>query len=718
MSSPFSDLWYRVAPLKPRLRSHVEIHRHRYRGHPWYVLEDHSAQRYHRFTPSVYSFIGMFDGQRSVGELWRQASASLGEDTPTQDEIIYLLAQLHAADALQCDIAPDMGELLLRHDHQLNRRWQDWLVTPLSWRLPLLDPERILVRLLPMARLLFGRAGAILWLAVVGMAAVQATAHWSDISHSVTDRILTPQNLALLWLLFPVVKILHEFGHGLATKVYGGEVHEMGVLLVALQPIPYVDASAASAFHSKRQRIVVGAAGMIVELFIGALALFLWLNIEAGVIRAMAYNVMFIAGVSTVMFNANPLLRYDGYYMLADYLEMPNLRARADAYIKFLCEFYLFGHREAAPEATTLIERVWFVGYPIAAFVYRIFALATLALFIAGKFFFIGVVLALAGITAWLLLPIARLTAYVCTNPRIRLVRRRAITASALLVFACAGAIVWAPLPLRTRAEGVIWIPDKSRLRATSDGFVERIVARPGSHVRAGEVLIICHDLQLITQARVLEFRLEELQTRYAAEWLVNPRQAQILRDEIIHVEERFARARERVDELVIRSPADGVFELPEASKLAGRFVRQGAPLGYVLDLNAFTARVVVPQAEVELVRHHTRNIEVRLVDRPNKSFSTVLKREVPAASEQLPATALGSQGGGAIAVDPLDQQGVKTIEKIFQFDLALPPSAGINTFGGRIYVRFRPWLGAAHNPLAPNIAPTILVKVLCLAHR
>jgi putative peptide zinc metalloprotease protein len=689
MSRTFNDFWYRVAPLKPRLRSHVEIHRHLYRGQLWYVLEDHSSQRNYRFSPAAYSFIGLFDGQRSIGELWNRAAASLGEQTPTQSDVIDLLAQLHAADALQCDVPPDIGELLLRQNRQFKHNWHDRLLAPLSWRLPLLDPERILERLLTFARPLFGRAGAILWIAVVGTAAVQAATHWAEITNSVSDRILMPQNLALLWLLFPLLKILHEFGHGLATKAYGGEVHEMGVLLVALQPIPYVDVSAASAFRSRRQRIIVGAAGMIVELFIASLALFLWLHVEAGVIRAIAYNVMFIAGVSTVLFNANPLLRYDGYFMLADYLEMPNLRARADAYMTSLCEFYIFGYREAAPETKPLGERFWLSVYPVAAFVYRIIALASIVLFIAGKFFFLGALLAFAGIAAWVVLPLMKLIAYVFANPRIQRVRRRAIAASALLVLAVLGAVFWMPLPLRTRVEGVIWIPDEARLRAKADGFVQRIVARPGSHVRPGDVLIICRDPQPVIQARVLEFRLEELQTRYTAEWLVNPRQAQILKDEIAHTEERLARARERVEDLVIRSRAEGIFELPEASKLIGRFVRQGASLGYVLDRASLTARVVVPEENVDLVRHRTKNIKVRLVDRPTISFSAVIKRAVPAASEQLPTTALGSQGGGAIAVDPSDRQGTKTIEKIFHFDLALPSNAGINTFGGRIYVRF-----------------------------
>ncbi|MEE9149497.1 MAG: hypothetical protein V3U27_19115, partial [Candidatus Tectomicrobia bacterium] len=314
MSEPlFSASWYRVAALRPRLRSHAHIHRHHYRGQLWYVLQDVAAQRYHRFSPAAYGLIGLMDGRRTVQEIWQEASSHLGDDAPTQDEVIQILTQLHAADVLQCDVPPDSAEMLLRYDRQRRDKWQRQLLSPLSWRFPLFDPERILQRLLPFTRPLLSSTGALLWLAVVGMATVLAAMHWHDLTHNLMDRVLAPHNVVLLWLLFPVVKILHEFGHGCATKVYGGEVHEMGLMLLVLQPLPYVDASAASAFRAKWQRIVVGAAGMLVELFIASLALFVWLNVEPGTVRAVAYNIMFIAGVSTVLFNANPLLCYDGY---------------------------------------------------------------------------------------------------------------------------------------------------------------------------------------------------------------------------------------------------------------------------------------------------------------------------------------------------------------------------------------------------------------------
>jgi len=689
MPTLLSQFWYRIAPLRPRLRSHLEIHRHHYRGRLWYVLQDHGAGHQHRFSPAAYAFIALIDGRRTVEEIYRALETSQGNQAPTQDDLAQVLAQLYAADAIQCDVPPDVGELLLRRERQMRESWQNRLLNPLSASFPLFDPERLLARLAPLARPLQGRIGLVLWFAIVGTAAFQAALHWSELTQDVTDRILTPQNILILWLLFPLIKTLHELGHGLATKMFGGEVHEMGVLLVALQPVPYIDASAASAFRSKRQRILVGAAGMMVELVIASWALFLWLNIQPGALRAVAYNVLFIAGVSTVLFNANPLLRYDGYYMLADYLEMPNLRARAQAYMKYWCERYIFGREDAVSEPATAAERAWLFVYPIGAFIYRLFALAAIVLFLAGKFFFVGVLLALGGIAAWILVPLGKTILYVCASPRIQSVRRRALIATALIAFVIAGALLWLPLPLRTRAEGVIWLPEQARLRASNDGFIEQIVATPGSRVQVGDVLIITGDPQLTTQVAVLEARLDELETRYTAQWLSDVRQAQIIKDEVEHVREQLARARERVSDLTIRSRAEGIFEMPEAESMPGRFVHQGALLGYVLDIGALSARVVVPDVDVDLVRHRTKRIELRLVDRPTETFTTTIQREVPAASEKLPSTALGSQGGGAIAVDPLDKEGLKAVEKIFQFDLALPNQAHVHAFGGRVYVRF-----------------------------
>lgn len=336
--SLFSPSWYRVAGLTPRLRGHARIHRHRYRGQIWYVLQDRATERFHRFSPAGYALIGLLDGRRTVQEIWEAAAARLGDAAPTQDEMITLLSQLHGADVLQCDVPPDTAELLERRQRQRRQTWLNTLLSIFAWRIPLLDPERLLQRFLPLVRPLLGWSGAALWLAIVGPALVLAAVHWGDLTREVTDRILAPQNLVLLWLLFPVLKAAHEFGHAFVAKGFGGEVHEMGLMILVLTPVPYVDASAAWAFAERWRRVLVGLAGMAVEVFLAALALLLWLNVEPGMVRTVAYNTILLAGVSTIVFNANPLLRFDGYYVLADLLEIPNFRARSTAYVGYLCE--------------------------------------------------------------------------------------------------------------------------------------------------------------------------------------------------------------------------------------------------------------------------------------------------------------------------------------------------------------------------------------------
>lgn len=685
----FSSHWYLVGALKPRIRSHAQIHRHRYRGETWYVLQDLSTDRFHRFSPTAYFVIGLMDGRRTVQEIWEAAAGRLGDDAPTQDEVIELLSQLHGADALQCEVPPNVAELLRRHELQERRKWQSTLLSPLAWRVPLWDPERFLGLFLPLVRPLMGWAGLLLWFGVVGLAILLAAVHWSELTENVVDLILTPRNLLLLWLLFPIIKALHELGHGFVTKAFGGEVHDMGVMVLVLTPIPYVDASSAWAFREKWQRVAVGAAGIMVELFLAALAFFLWLHAEPGMVRTLAYNAMIIGGVSTVLFNGNPLLRYDGYYILADLLEIPNLRFRSSSYIGYLRDRYLFGSKEAEPPEATRKERFWYATYGTASFVYRIFVVVAIILFIAGNFFVIGLILAALAAVAWLAVPAFKATMFLLTSPRIESVRTRAILLSALVVALLGGVLGLVPVPFRTQAEGVVWIPDESYVRAGTECFVEQVVARPGSAVQKGDVLIVCRDPVLVSEIRVWEARLRELKARYDAERMKDLVETQKIQEEIRYAEQALARARERTSELVIRSRADGTFVAPRAYDLPGRFVRKGETVAHVVNLQVVTVRAVVPQPNIDMVRHQTQKVEVRLAERISETARASMIRFVPEATERLPSTALGTVGGGQIKIDPTDAAGMKAIEKVFQVDLELPSQAAVVNVGGRVYVRF-----------------------------
>lgn len=685
----FDPAWYRIARLRPRLRSHVQLHRHHYRGQLWYVLQDGSSGRFHRFTPTAYRFIGLMDGVRSVDQIWQQLTEELGDDAPTQRETMQLLYQLHAADVLQMDIPPDTDELLRRYDRERRTRWKQSLKSPLAIRIPLFDPEDFLGALSPLARPLFGWPGAVLWLGVMAIALVLAGMHWPELTDNVRERVLTPQNLVLIWLAFPVVKALHELGHAFAVKVWGGEVHQIGIMLIVFAPVPYVDASFATAFRERHRRMVVGAAGMLVELFVAAIAMILWVLVEPGLLRTLAYNVMFIAGVSTLVFNGNPLLRFDAYYILADFLEIPNLASRANQYVFYLIERYVFGVTDSRSPVSARGERGWFLFFAVASFVYRMFVYAAIVLFVASQFFVVGVLLAVWALFTTFLTPLGKGVKYLLTSPRLRRTRRRALAITAGFVLVLAGLTLLLPVPLATVAEGVAWVPDNAVVRPGADGVVSALVAEPGSPVRAGQVLLTLDDPLLAVRAKVLTHELAAQQARYTLFRQTDRVQAEIVREEIANVEARLLRVRQQLDALEVKSQVDGVFVIPDHADLPGRFVRQGEQLGFVVPPGSVTVRAVVSQDAVDRVRSLSRHVQIRPVEDLDVVIPAELLREVPAAVEQLPTAALGSEGGGAVAIDPRDDSGRKPFGKVFEFDLVPGAPALFRHIGTRVYVRF-----------------------------
>ncbi|SPP66888.1 efflux RND transporter periplasmic adaptor subunit [Nitrospira lenta] len=685
----FSPAWYRVANLALRLRSHAQIHRHLYRGEVWYVLQDRSNARFHRFSPAAYHVIGLLNGRATVQAVWEEVCAKLGDDAPTQGEIIQLLGQLHAADLLQGELSPDTTEIFHRFETQRQRKWQRRLMSVFSWQIPLWDPERFLTRLLPFVRPFFGWRGALLWCALVVPALFVGASHWHDLTSNVLDQVMTPHNLVVLWFLFPAIKLLHELGHAFAVKAFGGEVHDLGVMFLVFTPVPYVDASASWAFSRTWQRVAVGAAGMLVELALAAIAMFVWLSVEPGAVRTLAYNAIMVAGISTVIFNGNPLLQFDGYYMLADYLEIPNLKMRANRYLGFLAERYLFGHRDAVPGPATPGERRWFVLYAIAAYVCRILVVVGILLFLTDQLFLLGVIF--AGLTActWILFPLGKGLAFLFTSPRLRLVRGRAMVVSFGVLAGLIGLVCLVPVPYRTRAEGVVWIPEEAHVRAAVDGFVRTVVVKSGEQVLPGDVLVVCEDPVLVSKVHTLEARLDEVTARIREQFPDNLVKAQILAEERLVVEENLVRAREQAEELMIRSQTAGTVVLPKGSDLPGRFLTHGGLVAYVVNLETMTVRTMVEQVDIDLIASNTKQVQVRLAERLADPADARLKRFVPAASKEIPSPALSHEGGGEVPLDPRDPKGHTALKNVFQVDVELPPPLGVLNVGGRVFVRF-----------------------------
>jgi putative peptide zinc metalloprotease protein len=685
----YSDYWYRVAGIRPRLRDHIQLHRHYYRGQRCYMLQDEATGSFHSFSPEVYVLIGQMDGRRTIDEIWETTLEKLGEDAPGQEETLHLLGQLHAADILQCNITPDIVEVFQRYRHRKRQDWKQRLINPMALRMPLWDPQQFLTRWLPLVRPLFSWAGLAVWALVVLAGAVYAGLYWEPITTDIVDRVLNPWNLVIMVITYPIVKLLHEFGHAFATRLWGGEVHELGIMFLVLMPIPYVDATASAGFPEKHRRFVVGAAGMMVELFLAALALFVWINVETGIVSAVAYNIMLIGSISTLFFNGNPLLRFDGYYMLADAIEIPNLGVRSKRYLNYLVMRYLYGMEKVASPVSAPGEAAWFVFYGIGSFVYRMMILAVIILYVAGKFFFVGVLLAVWAIALQIVLPLVRHVRFLLNDPRLQRKRARALGVTGIGVLTLGVALFVLPAPLWTMAEGVVWLPEKSRVRAGTDCFVTALLAQTDTMVRAGDPVATCVDPLLSARVKVLEARMEELRAQHTLAMMEDRVEAQSIRQDMQAIAEELEEARQQLGELVLRSPSSGQLVVPGSSDLDGRFVRRGDTLAYVINDAATRARVIVTQADIGLVRQHTDSVELRMAGEPGRTIAATVHSEVPAASDELPSKALGTRGGGMIPVDPADESGTRALATLFQFELELQENLPAQLYGQRVYVRF-----------------------------
>lgn len=685
----FSPSWYRVAQLRPTLRKQVMIHRHNYRGRPWHVIEERANEQHYRFTPATYFIIGLMDGTRTVNAIWRAALDRLGDDAPSQDELIDLLAQLHFADLLKTDATPEAHQLFQLLQGRERRRWLGRLASPFATKIPLFDPDPMLDHLVPAARWIFSWLGFWIWFAVVATGAVLAALNWGPISDRVGARVLDPWNLLALVVAYPLIKLFHELGHALAVKVWGGRVNDVGVMFILFMPIPYVDASAASGFPSKWRRALVDAAGILTELLIASLALMLWLQTEQPVLRSVLFNLMLIGTVSTVLFNGNPLVKFDGYYILSDVLEIPNLAQRSQKYLGYLFKRYVWGASNAVSPLTARGEAFWFLLYGPGAAIYRVFITVSIAVFLAGEYAAVGFLLAIWCVIALGIVPVGRLVSSLATDPDLRDRRWRLIWSSAGITGVVAAALFVLPAPYSSIAEAVDVVPEKRQVRAAAEGFLVNLTAEPGAQVAAGTRLATIVDPSVGAEIKVLKAQVAALQARLAAVEFTNRVEANVIRSEMKAVQGELARVSQRIVEQTILAEADGRFLVPSAADLTGRFFQRGTIIGYVHDPNEVIIRAVVEQAGMGAIERGVTNVSVWEAGYETSPSPGVIKRIAPGGGNELPHKALSVEGGGAIALDPRSPDKLRTTGNLFQIDLEVQGGRPANFIGKHYYVRF-----------------------------
>ena len=685
--------------MRPRLRPHVQITRQHYRGRRWHVAHDPTSNQFYRLNPVAHDFVCSLDGSLTVDAAWQQALMRHGDSAPTQNEVIELLSQLYNSNLLSTDAAPETEQLLRRGKDRAAKRFKQQAIGLMYLRVKLFNPDPLLSVLLPIFRPLLSWTGLAVWAAVMVYAiTLVLTSDWTRLAAGL-DSVVAPSNWGYLAATFVVLKAWHELGHGLLCKRFGGQVPECGVMLLVMLPAPYVDASACWAFPNKWQRIAVGAGGMFFELFIAAIAAILWVNLPDGSLgKQVCYFIMITSGVSTLVFNGNPLMRFDGYFIFSDLIEVPNLMQRSQQMLMWLGKRFLYNIKQARPPSTIIGEQWILVIYGLLAMVYRVFLFVVITLYVLGLWFIVGVALAVWTSAMWFMLPTGKFIHWISSDSALMENRPRAIAVSLGVAALIAVLVGMVPLPDWRRARGVVDAPVRAGVFIASDGFVIKSHARPGEKVVKDQVILTLDSPELQSMADTAKARLADASIERAEAFSKDdPAAAAVAERKMDAARKQIADAADKFAKLTVRSPIDGTVVAGNPSDLVGSFVERGRPVCLVVDLNHVRVTAVMTQSEAawlfELPPEQI-SAQMRLVSNPFEVITASQVRTIPAGQRDLPHESLSFAGGGEVETRSDDRSGRRT--KGDMFNVHLEPLdadgkcllAGV-PIGQRVYLRF-----------------------------
>lgn len=510
--------------LPVRMRADLVCSQQTFQGGDYWIIKDPLSLRYYRFQEEEYSLLQALDGQRSAEQIQQEFQQNFAPQKISMGEIHQFVGMLYRSSLILSN-APDQGKSLYSR-YQKQNRSEAWgkLSNLLSYRFPGFDPGRMLDRLAPWTDWCFTKVAATCFL-LVGLAALTLVfTHFEELQSRLPSfqQFFAARNWLWLAVALAVTKIIHELGHGLACRRFGGECHEMGVMLLVMTPCLYCNVSDAWTIPSKWKRIFISAAGMYVELILAAFAVLIWWFSQPGIVHYLALNVVFVSGVSTLLFNLNPLLRYDGYYILADLLEIPNLRQKSTKLLERAVGQWMLG-TPPAPDPFIPKHHVWlFITYSIAAFVYRWLLTFTIFWFLYQLLEpyglkILGQMLALFSIYGLVIAPFSRMSKFFSVPGRSDAVKpSRLLISGAIGLLLIAGILFirlphYVDMPLYLQPAGL------NSVYVEVPGSVQQVTASANQFVQAGQPI-----------ARLVNYELNEKLSIAEGEYL---QRSQIVED-------------------------------------------------------------------------------------------------------------------------------------------------------------------------------------------
>ncbi len=655
--SPVRSFAERLREVRAGTRQDLTVTRHLFRGEAAYVVTDPMTLQSHRFEPADYAVFVAIDRRRALHEAFDELVANNTLRQEDEERFYQFVFQLHQLNFLSLPFSDDKL-LYRRHVRQKKQRLKRKITGFLFLQIPLLNPNTFLTRMLPYAKHVFSRWFFAVWVGLMAVAGFVAFKSAHELIQPIQG-VLLPQNLAMMWLTLVVLKLFHEFGHAFATKHFGGYVPEMGAYLIVFTPCAYVDATACWGFTKKRDRLIVGLAGMYVESIFAAMGVLVWSVTDPGRVHDLAYNVIVLASVITVIFNINPLMRFDGYYVLSDLLEIPNLRQRAANFASGAAKRIFLSLRNTTPPCGLRLHAL-LLGFGIASSIYRLSIIIGIGALVAFKVPVIGLVLSGVMVGGAVLGILVRLTRYLWQAAETAPVRKRAIALSLILLIGLPSAALLAPIPSSVRAEGVFGRTDDSVIRSRVDGFISSIAMRAGDRIVPGVLLAELENDKLAERIAEVSAAIEASAIRQRV-YDVDDRAKAEQEEERLRVlqKELELRRRDKAD-LRIVAVTDGAITACVRPTDVGRFVRKGDPLASV-GAGTWQIRAILAEDEMASSRPAVgASVEIKPVAMPGKTLRGHITRITPAASRIISSKVLTHLGGGSVAVNPQTAQAAR----------------------------------------------------------
>ena len=644
----------RVLPV--RRRPDLDAKRQQYLGQSYWIVKEPVGLNYFRFQDEEFYILQQLDGTVSLDDIKHRFEAEFPPQKITLEELQQFLGMLHRSGLVIAGVPGQGKQLRKRRDERRRQETLGAMTNILAIRFKGFDPERVLNWLYPKVAWFFHPAMVVLCMLLAISALTLVLVEFEVFRSKLPGfyQFFSPTNALLLAATLGFSKILHEFGHGLACKHFGGECHEMGVMILVLTPCLYCNVSDSWMLPSKWKRAAIGAAGMYVEVILASFATFLWWFSEPGLFNNLCLNIMFVSSVSTLLFNANPLLRYDGYYILADLVEIPNLRQKATKILSHKLGHLMLGIEPPDDPFLPQRNQIFFALYSVAAAVYRWFVLASILLFMYQVFKPYGLEVIGQGVIAMSLyglvaMPLYKLVKFFWVPGRVEKVKKLRMYTSLAVVGAVVAAVILVPLPHSVICPLEIQPRGAEPIYVDVAGWIDSVEVESGDRVKKGQTLARLKNLDVDLEITRLSSQVKQHEIRLASlrRQGFRSRQAVLAIPEVQKTLETFRDQLEQEqtdrERLRLVAPCDGYVLPPphtpdRTSKNDGQLaVWSGTPLdgknrGAVLDQSVLfcqigdprqmEAHIIIDQADRNFIRPGQAT-EIKLDQLPHDVFHT-----------------------------------------------------------------------------------------------